>query len=606
MDHRGASVAFSPDGRRFVVGGLRGRRFPASLATLRDTFTGAVLFKMEGHSSTVPCVAYSPDGKRIVTGGGDQDRRALLWDATTGTVLHELKGHTSAVLCAAFSPDGKRVVTGSGDRTVRVWDVKTGMTLLEMKGFTDRMSSVAFTSDGNRLVTGEIGGAITLWDAPPRLIPPALHGHIGNVHAETFSPDGTRFAAGSNDRTVRVWDIRTGALLALKGHESTVQSVGFAPDGARLITGDGTTVRIWDTRTGEALLEMKGTVGVRTVAFSRDGTRIVTSDLNEARKVWDAGSGKELPGEAVPETVAGGPISPDGRFLARVDALGTSRIDLIPLKLDEEELAYRRLHTQPNLGRYRAGYEAARVAKDEVAAGFYLKLLPPDEQKVLKAEAAAEREIAAGRTQDAIAHLAIVSAARPDDMNVALKLATLRAWWRQDQELADLCGRALESARDTSDLTTGLAVAQMCCLRPTADKTRQEAALAMARRALELDNKNPLCRLAVGIALYRCGQFAEADTALIAATKGEDDVLLLVLVAPSSFYRAMILFRQGKPDEARKLATEGFRLSRLRLPQDENNPLAGRVVGFDLIVWLAYKEAKALIGFDAAPPPEKK
>ena len=26
----------------------------------------------------------------------------------------------------------------------------------------------------------------------------------------------------------------------------------------------------------------------------------------------------------------------------------------------------------------------------------------------------------------------------------------------------------------------------------------------------------------------------------------------------------------------------------------------------DLILWLAYKEAKALIGFDAPPPPDKK
>ncbi len=65
----------------------------------------------------------------------------------------------------------------------------------------------------------------------------------------------------------------------------------------------------------------------------------------------------------------------------------------------------------------------------------------------------------------------------------------------------------------------------------------------------------------------------------------------------------MVLFRQGKPDEARKLATETARMA--RLPRDEKNPLAGFVPNEALILWLAHKEAKALIGFDAVPPGKK-
>jgi hypothetical protein len=37
------------------------------------------------------------------------------------------------------------------------------------------------------------------------------------------------------------------------------------------------------------------------------------------------------------------------------------------------------------------------------------------------------------------------------------------------------------------------------------------------------------------------------------------------------------------------------------LPKDEKNPLADKANHDDLILWLAYKEAKALIGFDATP-----
>ena len=65
------------------------------------------------------------------------------------------------------------------------------------------------------------------------------------------------------------------------------------------------------------------------------------------------------------------------------------------------------------------------------------------------------------------------------------------------------------------------------------------------------------------------------------------------------------MFRQGKENEARKLATEAA--ARMKpLPKDEKNPLAGGATPDDLILWLTYKEAKALTGFDAAPRPEAK
>ena len=62
----------------------------------------------------------------------------------------------------------------------------------------------------------------------------------------------------------------------------------------------------------------------------------------------------------------------------------------------------------------------------------------------------------------------------------------------------------------------------------------------------------------------------------------------------------MSLFRQGNPEEARKLAIAAAAKMK-PLPKDENNPLAGDAVHDDLILWLAYKEAKAMIQFDAPP-----
>jgi WD40 repeat protein len=415
LGHTGASVCFSPDGTRFVVGGLKWKGGLTNWATVRDAATGAELFELNGHRGPVKCVASSPDGTRIVTGGDDRDRRALVWDAETGTPLpFELKGHTSAVLSVAFSPDSKRIVTGSVDRTVRVWDAKTGTALVELKGFTERVTSVAFTPDGTRIVAGELHGAVTVWDARPVKDPPILRGHTGYIGSMAFSPDGTRIVAGGGedrDHRALVWDARTGAiLLDLKGHESDVWRVAFSPDGTRIVTGGGygepgspgevkvwdartgTPVRelkwdaqagkVWDARTGAALIELKGPPGtLGSVSLSADGTRLVTYGT-DGKKVWDAGTGKELPGEVIPNTVANERISPDGRVFAHKDG---GHVELIPLQPDEEELAYRRLHTQPNVGRYQEGYLAARAAKDDFAAAFYLKLIPPDQRKELEA-----------------------------------------------------------------------------------------------------------------------------------------------------------------------------------------------------------------------------
>ncbi len=66
----------------------------------------------------------------------------------------------------------------------------------------------------------------------------------------------------------------------------------------------------------------------------------------------------------------------------------------------------------------------------------------------------------------------------------------------------------------------------------------------------------------------------------------------------------MSLFRQGDGTEARKVATEAA--ARMKpLPADEKNPLGGNGDHDDIILWLAYKEAKAMIGPADPPPPPR-
>jgi hypothetical protein len=79
-----------------------------------------------------------------------------------------------------------------------------------------------------------------------------------------------------------------------------------------------------------------------------------------------------------------------------------------------------------------------------------------------------------------------------------------------------------------------------------------------------------------------------------------DAFTIRCVTGTASFFRAMNRFQQGRRDEARQLAIAAAAKMK-PLPKDDQNPLAGDAGYDELIVWLAYKEAKAMIQFDAAP-----
>jgi WD40 repeat protein len=390
------SVAFSPDGERIVTAGVRGMNSGGGELKVWDAKTGAVLFDltqpqgdMEGISigGKGGCVAFSRDGTRFVAGdvrtsktmGGE----VKVWDARTGEPLIGLGAQVGSVHCVAFSPDGARVVAGGLGKTARVCDVRTGAPQLDLKGHTGEVNCVAFSPDpqGTRIVTGSGDRTVRVWDARTGTALVELKGHTGAVTSVAFTPDGTRIVSAGLGEVgkpgeVIVWVARMGTA-PLELNTGPVSSVEFSPDSTRIVTAlltmGPSEVKVRDARTGVTLLDLNGdTAGVQQAAFSADGTRIVTRAHDKTAKVWDAQTGKELPGEAIPETVPGGRTSPDGRFFAHLDQ---KRVELVPAKPDAEEIDYRLLHTRPNPRRYQDGYHAARDANDRFAARFYLDRL---------------------------------------------------------------------------------------------------------------------------------------------------------------------------------------------------------------------------------------
>ncbi len=282
------------------------------------------------------------------------------------------------------------------------------------------------------------------------------------------------------------------------------------------------------------------------------------------------------------------------------------------LKLHEETLALMKAKLGPHhrntlvsmnnlafsyaaLGRHA---EALKL-REETLALRKARLGPDHPDTLLSMNNLAGSYLASGRAREALALLAECSAAEPKNALLALRVAALQAWFGQEKELAETRKRALANAEGTGVAITAERTVKACSILPSADRAEIEAAVALARRALDL-GKGSKSRfhflLALGMAEYRAGHDVAAEEALLAAPKAAPNNPHVTGI--SAFYRAMSLFRRGKKDEARTLATEAAAKMR-PLPKDEQDPLVGGAYHDDLILWLAYKEAKALIGFDA-------
>jgi serine/threonine-protein kinase len=210
----------------------------------------------------------------------------------------------------------------------------------------------------------------------------------------------------------------------------------------------------------------------------------------------------------------------------------------------------------------------------------------------------------AGRTREAVPLLASASAANPSDTLLFLKVAALQAWFGQDKELAATRERCIAYAKKSKELIAAERAAKACSILPSTDREALDAALALAHTA-EKAGRGTEDRvwhlLALGMAEYRSGNYAAADEAFRAADKAGSNNRYIAGI--SRFYLAMNMFRQGQKEDARELAIAA-KAKMHPLPKDEDNPLGDNRDHDDLILWLAYKEANAMIRFEIVSSPQ--
>jgi WD40 repeat protein/uncharacterized caspase-like protein len=145
----GAAVAFTPDGKSllFAVGDATTRMIELRLGfILFDVASGQQIKEfgqttipdvMRNGSKYIRSVAFAPDGKRFVI--GQQDGSNSIWDLDSGRMVREVKpaeGLVSSIVRPSFSRDGRVVVTGTL-ASAKVVDAATGSDVATLISFED-------------------------------------------------------------------------------------------------------------------------------------------------------------------------------------------------------------------------------------------------------------------------------------------------------------------------------------------------------------------------------------------------------------------------------------------------------------------------------------
>jgi WD40 repeat protein len=173
---------------------------------LWDMATGKESGPFEGFKSMLWGLAFSPDGKNFVVGGGDGQAQVVALDHSKRT------GYSFSLYAhgLAFSPDGALLAVGFGDAgQVQIQEANSDRPRSSFqsprKNYARRLE---FSSDGQLLLAPCIDDAVLLWDVrePQSRLVAVLDGHQAPVRFATFLPDGQSIVTG-DDRSIRLWHI---------------------------------------------------------------------------------------------------------------------------------------------------------------------------------------------------------------------------------------------------------------------------------------------------------------------------------------------------------------------------------------------------------------
>jgi WD40 repeat protein len=166
LKERGASVAFSPDGKLLAVAtqpvyGLP----PQPIVGLYEARTGDLVREFPRRKNVVTGLAFSPDSQALVIAVGDAEGAEIdLWGLTGQKPKLTLPAPRREIRSIAFSRDGRILASGghgNGYGLVEIREMVAAGPVQTFK-FESDVTAFDFSPDGNQLVVGTDKGQIIL------------------------------------------------------------------------------------------------------------------------------------------------------------------------------------------------------------------------------------------------------------------------------------------------------------------------------------------------------------------------------------------------------------------------------------------------------------
>ena len=561
--------------------------------TVWDWQAGTPLHQIDAaQTGSINCLASSGDGRHLATGG--PDRWIRIWEAETGRLETAFRAHWEGVGCVKFSPDGSEIISGSNLGTVRIHDTATGEERLAFYGLTTPVVDVDVSPRGKLIAAITTDGFTKVWDrrfsSEAALLPKKP------VPELTKDADGwedllTALSSEEVEQNGFGWSLKDGDTFSLDTEWATLPLPGD-------FSGTSYQARMKLRRLADGgAFHLVIPVADRTCGFELDGGRY-TGSIYTGLNLVDG----KLPYEQ-PRALEGKQVDDTKPHTLVVSVrLGDTNVS-INTTLDGEPLyewtgptaslgqSRPWATTEPGslaLGAHRGGWAVSEVKVKRLDGGEFEPFSSPSLKPAHPMPASANNSFESpGAGGIDYSHM--------ED-------AALLVWFGKYEEHRAAGQQLLEFAAKDGSYSSAARASKLACLRPIEDAATRKAVLDLARNGEERRTDAKYSQwwacLSLGMAEYRSGQYPEAAAALDTAAKTSGDAGSAASQAriegTANFYLAMCLVRQGKADEARALFT-ATEAKMKPLPVDEQNPLADGADFNDLILWLAYKEAKALL-----------
>ncbi|XP_043914769.1 WD repeat-containing protein 26 isoform X8 [Protopterus annectens] len=191
------SVAWNPDGKRFVTGGQRGQFYQCDLdGNLLDSWEGV----------RVQCLWCLADGKTVLASDTHQRIRGYNFeDLTDRNIVQE----DHPIMSFTISRNGRLALLNVATQGVHLWDLQDRVLVRKYQGVTQGFYTIHSCFGGHNedfIASGSEDHKVYIWHKRSELPIAELTGHTRTVNCVSWNPQiPSMMASASDDGTVRIW-----------------------------------------------------------------------------------------------------------------------------------------------------------------------------------------------------------------------------------------------------------------------------------------------------------------------------------------------------------------------------------------------------------------